>query len=129
MTLVVDASLIAGLLLPDEAGIDPRALESEDLVAPWLFWAEIRNILIVNERRGRLPEGFAEQMLDAVEALGIQLDSRPSEAAVLRLSRRHRLTIYDALYLELALRLGAPLGSHDKALRHAARAEGVPLAG
>ena len=125
MTLVVDASLLAGLLLPDEQGTDPAAFASEDLAAPWLLWAELRNILVVNERRGRLAPGLAEQMLDAVEALGIRLDTRPSGASVLYLARRHRLTVYDALYLELALRLGARLGTHDAALSAAARAEGV----
>ena len=70
-TLVVDASLIAGLLLPDEEGTDPRVLEAEELAAPWLLWAEPPNILVVSERRGRLTPGLAEQMLDAVNGLGI----------------------------------------------------------
>lgn len=127
--LVVDASLIASLLLPDEEGVESQVLETADLTAPWLLWAELRNILIVNERRGRLASGLAEQMLDAVNALGIALDTRPSDAAVLGLARRHRLTVYDALYLELALRLGARLGTRDTALETAARAEGVALVG
>ncbi|TPE45714.1 type II toxin-antitoxin system VapC family toxin [Amaricoccus solimangrovi] len=129
MTLVVDASLIAGLLLPDEQGIAPELLAADELVAPWLLWAELRNILIVNERRGRLAPGLAEQMLDAVKALGIGLDTRPAEASVLQLARRHRLTIYDALYLELALRSGARLGTHDTALRVAAGQEAVGIVG
>jgi len=41
--------------------------------------------------------------------------------------RAHRLTSYDAAYLELALRLGLPLASRDQALQAAARSEGVPL--
>ena len=43
------------------------------------------------------------------------------------LSRRHRLTFYDASYLELAQREGIPLATLDKELVTAARAEGVPL--
>lgn len=129
MTLVVDASLIAGLVLPDEQGIAPELLAADELMAPWLLWAELRNILIVNERRGRLAPGLAEQMLDAVDGLGIQLDMHPAEASVLQLARRHRLTVYDALYLELALRSGARLGTLDAALRTAAGEELVELVG
>jgi predicted nucleic acid-binding protein len=39
----------------------------------------------------------------------------------------HRLTFYDAAYLELALRLSAPLATLDRALARAARAAAVPL--
>ena len=45
--LVIDASALVGWLMPDENGIDLPALaaEHEDIVAPWLLWAELRNIL------------------------------------------------------------------------------------
>ena len=87
----------------------------------------IGNILVVNERRGRLPAGSAEQITDAVDGLGIELDTNPANAVVLDLARRHRLTVYDALYLELALRHGASLASLDAALLGAAKAEGVQI--
>jgi predicted nucleic acid-binding protein len=45
----------------------------------------------------------------------------------LALARSHRLTSYDAAYLELALRRSLPLASRDKALQAAAQLEGVPL--
>lgn len=125
--LVIDASALVGWLMPDESGIDLPALaaEHEDIVAPWLLWAELRNILVVSERRGRIPLGAAEQITDAVDALGIALDTAPAGSVVLELARRHRLTVYDALYLELALRRGATLASLDAALLAAARAETV----
>lgn len=130
MTLVVDASAVAGWLLPDEEGPDLAALVAAhaEFAAPWLLWAELRNILIVTERRGRLPLGLADQMIEAVEGLGIVLDTAPSNAGVLALSRRHGLTVYDALYLDLALRRGAVLATLDAKLAQAARAEGVGLA-
>ena len=55
--LVLDASALASWLMPDEVGTDLAALaEAHDsFCAPWLLWAEIRNILIVGERRGRIP--------------------------------------------------------------------------
>ena len=128
--LVIDASALVGWLMPDESGIDLPALaaEHEDIVAPWLLWAELRNILVVSERRGRIPLGAAEQITDAVDALGIVLDTAAAGSVVLELARRHRLTVYDALYLELALRRGATLASLDAALLAAARAEAVIIA-
>ena len=127
--LVVDASAVAGWLLPDESGMDPAALLAgeESVAAPWLLWAEFRNILIVNERRGRIPAGIVEQAVEAVEGLGIALDTTPSGPGVLDLARRHGLTVYDALYLELALRGRGRLATLDAALRRAAEAEGVAV--
>ena len=55
------------------------------------------------------------------------LDTIPANAVVLDLARRHRLTVYDAFYLELALRHGASLASLDAALLGAAKAEGVQI--
>ena len=43
------------------------------------------------------------------------------------LARNHRLSVYDAAYLELALREGIPLATLDAGLRRAAAAEGVTL--
>jgi predicted nucleic acid-binding protein len=128
--LVVDASAVAGWLLPDEGGADPATLLAveERIAAPWLLWAELRNILVVNERRGRIPAGIVELAVEAVEGLGIALDTTPSGPGVLDLARRHGLTIYDALYLELALRGQGRLATLDAALRRAAEAEGVTVA-
>lgn len=129
--LILDASAIIGWIMPDEAGIDlePLIARGEPLLAPWLIWVELRNILIVSERRGRLPAGMGDQIADAVDALQIQLDSSASSAVVMDLARRHGLTAYDALYLETALRHGAMLATLDGRLRAAAVAEAVALAG
>ena len=53
----------------------------------------------------------------------------PNEYAVLDLAQRHRLSFYDAAYLELAQREGISLATLDQALARAATAEGVPLIG
>lgn len=129
--LVLDASAIIGWIMPDEVGLDldPLIAGGEALLAPWLLWVELRNILIVSERRGRLPAGMGDQIADSVDALQITLDGAASSAVVMDLSRRHGLTAYDALYLETALRHGAALATLDSKLRAAAAAEGVALAG
>ena len=47
--------------------------------------------------------------------------------AVLHLARSRRLTVYDAMYLDVAQRRGLPLATRDRQLKDAARASGVPL--
>lgn len=79
------------------------------------------------ERRGRLPNGMADQLIEAVDGLEIALDTTPSNAGVLALVRRHSLTVYDALYLELALRHEAVIATLDAKLAQAARTEGVSV--
>lgn len=127
--LVLDASALASWLLPDENGLDLAALAArhEVFAAPWLIWAEIRNILVVSERRGRIAAAVSDQALEVIGQLGIILDAVPSNAVVMALCRKHGLTAYDALYLELALRHGASMATLDAALKRAASAEGVTV--
>lgn len=128
--MVVDSSAILSDFLPDEDGLDlADFVDSEtDLVAPLLLWAEVRNIVVTAERRGRLSRAAADDVVDAVDGLDVSLDTSPRSGAVLRLARKHGLSVYDALYLELALRRRADLLTLDRALRRAAQAEGVTVA-
>ncbi len=126
--VVVDASALAGLVLPDEqAGALESVLSEAEAVAPSLLWAEIRNVLLMAERRGRIAPGVFEKASAVLDGLGIVYDTMPSSESTVALARRHGLTIYDALYLELAHRLGLPLATADRALTRAAEAEGVTV--
>lgn len=87
----------------------------------------MRNILVVNERRRRIAESDTAAFLMNLSRLRIRVDRAPEEGAVLRLARTHRLSVYDAAYLELAQREGLPLATLDAALQKAAAGEGVAL--
>jgi predicted nucleic acid-binding protein len=102
-------------------------MRTEEAVVPWLWWFEVRNILVVNERRRRIAESDTVHSLTNLSQLRIRVDRVPDEGATLRLARTHRLSVYDAAYLELALREGVPLATVDTALHKAAAAEGVAL--
>ena len=93
-----------------------------------MWWYELRNVLVLGERRGRLTELETARFLRDISRLAITIDSSPDEIQVLTLARRHRLTVYDAAYLELALRT-LPLATLDAMLATAARSEGVHLLG
>ena len=51
------------------------------------------------------------------------------EVPVRELAEKYGLSVYDAVYLEAALRLNLPLASRDEALRAAAKRNGVKLLG
>ncbi len=133
MSLVLNSSIVGCWCFPDEANpIADLAFEQVSAgaaTAPVLWWFEVRNVLVVNERRGRIdPPGSAVFLADLAR-LRIVLDRDPDGEMVLALARTHRLTVYDAAYLELGLRVDAPLATLDRKLAAAARAAGVPLVG
>jgi predicted nucleic acid-binding protein len=131
MAFVLDASVVLAWYLTDEAA--PTAdlaferLSASQAMAPNLWWFEIRNALLASERRGRLSESQTAEILASLSALSIRLDAAQRSEPVMTLARAHRLTFYDAAYLELAWRLDAPLATLDRALGAAARSAGVPL--
>jgi len=85
--------------------------------------------MIVNERRGRLDSAKTARALRLLRELPVTVETDVEEDDLIQLARRHRLTVYNAAYLELALRKGHPLATLDMALAAAARAETVQLVG
>jgi predicted nucleic acid-binding protein len=132
MTLVLDASIVVAWAFDEVSAAASAARERmrrEPAVTPALWWFEVRNALVQGERRGRFTELRTGRFLRDLSRLAITIDRAPSEPSVLTLARRHRLTVYDAAYLELALRECLPMATLDEALASAARAEGVSLVG
>ncbi len=131
MSFVLDASVTASWAFKDEGHPDAAEalarLRSAAARVPSLWWFEVRNTLVVNERRGRISEAETAVFLSDLGRLAITLDRAPDEARTLSLARQHRLTVYDAAYLELAGREGLPLATLDTALRQAATAVGISL--
>ncbi len=130
MTIVIDASVAVAWCFPfeEESSLaDSVAMQivREQGIVPGIFWYEIRNVLIRAERSGRVHREDTERFLERLEELQLAMDHEHSEADILALTRRHRLTVYDAAYLETALRHQASLATLDSALAAAATNEGV----
>jgi predicted nucleic acid-binding protein len=132
--LVIDGSVSGGWCFPDEASPLTEAVFEEvarsGAIVPALWLYEMANILTVAEQRGRIEARNAAVIRDALSDLHIELDhtrTLRSLPALAELARDHRLTGYDAAYLELALRTGSTLATLDGALERAAPQAGVLL--
>jgi predicted nucleic acid-binding protein len=132
MPFVLDASIVHDWAFDERhpaADAVRERLRSERAAVPSLWWFEVRSGLVMAERRGRVSERQSANFLRAISRLAITFDTSPDETGILALARRHRLTVYDAAYLELAIREGSPLATLDTALMRAARGQSVPLIG
>jgi predicted nucleic acid-binding protein len=129
---VIDTSVTMAWCFEDEAspatdGVLDR-LRDEEAAAPAIWLLEVANVLLVAERRGRLREAQASRFLELLDQLPIEVDNAMSDlAGVVAAGRRHELSSYDASYLVLAERLGAPLATLDRRLGAAAERAGVQL--
>lgn len=128
---VLDASVSAGWIFKDQAdeygdGV-LSALRSGSCIAPALWKLETANILLTAERKGKISRMDSEHAVAALQDLPIEVASEEGErylGAVRDLGRNYRLSAYDAVYLDTALREGLPLATKDTALAKAIRAAG-----
>jgi len=136
MSLVIDSSATLAWVYSEEN--TPSILAVLARVAdrgawvPGLWKLEVANVLEVGVRRGRHDTAFREATLADLALLPISVDpetDRHAWSGTMRLAERHKLTLYDAAYLELAQRRGIPLATLDTELRQAASAEGMIVLG
>jgi predicted nucleic acid-binding protein len=136
MSLVLDSSIALAWAYSDETTssilqIFDRLSQSGAWV-PGLWRLEVANVLEMGIRRKRHNAEFRDATLADLAQLPIQTDSETAQqawGATLQLANRHRLTLYDASYLELALRRSLPLATLDEELRRAGDAEKINLLG
>ena len=136
MSIALDTSATIAWVYAGETSRPVRAVFDQVMESgawvPGLWRLEIANVLEMGVRRGRHDAAFREVTLADLALLSIQVDPHANDrawGATIRLAERHRLTVYDAAYLELALRRGLPLATLDRELRVAATAENVALLG
>ncbi len=136
MTLVVDASVTLAWIFTEERTLPVQKildrLIDEQAFVPAIWRLEIANGLQMSVRRGRIDAATRDTALRGLALLNITTDPDTDSFAwstTLSLADQHGLTLYDAAYLELALRLGLPLATLDRDLRSAGDAVGVTLLG
>ncbi len=134
MSFVLDNSVTLAWCFEDEQtpeimAVLDRVAES-GAFAPQLWPIEALNGLLMAERRGRIDGSTRRRLTGFLHDLPIRVDDETAFqawSATATLAQAQRLTAYDATYLELAMRLGLPLATNDKALATAARAVGAVL--
>ena len=134
MSFVLDNSVALAWCFEDEQtdavmALLNRVAETGAMV-PQLWPVEALNGLLSAERRGRIDGAVRSRLAGFLRALPIGIDHETSDhiwSSTAALAERHRLTAYDATYLELALRQGLPLATSDKPLLNAAREAGVEV--
>ncbi|MCG8505070.1 MAG: type II toxin-antitoxin system VapC family toxin [Sphingomonadales bacterium] len=130
---VIDCSPVLAWFFDDEISDYSEAvlrhLESRaPAIAPRLWQLELTNGLVVGERRRRSGLTAPESFLRFIQALNVSFDdSIPEVAVLLDVAREHRLSVYDSVYLTLAIRESLPIATLDKQLAQAAEASGVGL--
>ena len=132
-SFVADASIgIAWVIRSQATPATDRLLDDvcagASLVVPVTWPFEVANTLLVLQRRKRLEPNECAQARRELSQLNPAVDEQGPEAAlnsISDLTEKYGLSVYDATYLELALRLRLPIASRDAALNQAAKVAGV----
>lgn len=134
MSFVVDVSVALPWNVTSQANALIRhAAETvvrDGAVVPFHFPLEYCNALAMLLRQRRITRGQFDTALVNIRDLDLAIDATPVgdvDVSILPLALRHGLSLYDAAYLELALRTGLPLATRDEALATAAREAGAGL--
>lgn len=132
---VLDNSVVMRWVLGSENQSDDRyadavlrSLSDASAIAPGLWPLEVANVLVVAERHDDITPAETDNFLLQLDSLPIDVDpltARQALSHTLLLARDHKLTAYDASYLELSLRTGLPLATLDKDLLRATTNAGV----
>ncbi len=132
---VLDASATLPWCFADESTAATNALlarlrTSDEARVPAHWPVEVANALLMAVRRTRVSSQDAQEFLADLEILPIRVETTPSNlvrAKIFPLAVQYQLTLYDAAYLELAIRENLPLATLDDDLRKASRGAGVSL--
>jgi predicted nucleic acid-binding protein len=132
---VADASIAIAWVHPAQATSQTAAMlesiaDGTTLEVPAVWSLEVANALTVLVRRRKLTDDERQTALGWLQALRLRIDHEAATLAFGRLSElagAHRLSVYDAAYLELAVRRRLPLGCKDGPLKQAAAQAGVLL--
>lgn len=128
--LVIDASVAAKWSLKDEhlireavALLDRYGRRELLLLVPDLFWAESGNILGNAVRRGRCTRDNAEAHMSSLKELSlITVPSQDLVEPALKIATHYNRTVYESIYIVLAVQSSAELVTADEKLANAVAA-------
>ena len=131
---VIDTSVVMSWCFKDEinryADVILGLLEEATAFAPSIWPLEVGNVLLVAERGKRLSEADSIRFITLLSELPIIVEQEPPERMIheiFALAREHKLSSYDASYLDLAMRKGLSIATIDKNLIAAAKRSRVTI--
>ena len=131
---VIDNSVVMTWCFKDEtsqyADLVLDRLEVSDGFVPSIWPLEVCNVLLVAERKNRIGEADSARFIALLSELPIIVEQEPPERMIneiFALARKHKLSSYDASYLDLAMRKGLPIATLDEKLIAAAKRCKVPI--
>jgi predicted nucleic acid-binding protein len=131
---VMDCSVTMTWLFQDQAtevsGYIKHLLINSVAYVPGIWPLEVANVLYLAERKKKISEADSMEFKTILNALPISIDDSTSQRAlesILNLARQQQITVYDASYLEMAMRKGLPLATLDNELKQAAKKVGVKI--
>ena len=131
---VLDCSITMAWCFEDESTeYSDAILESlnhSTAVVPTIWPLEVANVLLMAKKHKRITEVQSSSFIDALSILPIIVDPSTTSRAmhsIFMLASQAGLTIYDAAYLELAIREKIPLLTLDKDLIKAAKKLHIPF--
>ena len=120
---VLDCSVAMTWCFEDEATTETDKIldhfNQEAAIVPALWHLEVANVIALAERKDRLTENEVMEFWSLVDSLPIVTDTILPERGrkeIYYLARQHQLTVYDATYLDIAIRYSFPLATLDKEL-------------
>ncbi len=125
--IVVDASILSALFLKEEASEEIRSVvESESTLFAPSFWRfEVSNAVWKTKA---IPLKEAKDLIEIVWSFSIRTNESAEIAEEgLLISRKYGITFYDAIYIAMAMFIGAPLWTMDKVQARSAIKAGVVL--
>lgn len=133
-SFVIDNSVVMSWCFKDEAGRYADAvldsLKHFTAIAPSIWPLEVGNVLLVAERKKRLGKADSARFIALLSELPIIVEQEPPDRMIkeiLALAREHKLSTYDASYLDLAMKKGIPIATLDDRLIGAAEQSNVSI--
>lgn len=130
---VLDCSVAMAWVLREDAMSEKAdsilaIFEEKEAKVPTIWSLEVANVLCMAERQKKLTAFEVAEFKEFLSLLPVTIDHDTSSrvmGSIYALAKTEQLTVYDAAYLEMAIRIGCPLATFDKALKSAAKRNGI----
>ena len=129
---VLDASVAGAWLFEEQQTKSAIQFRNQALgaiaIVPQLFRYEISNLILNNTRKNEIDA--RAMAFKFIESISVTMDFKtPLYLDLVDLASEAQLSVYDAIYLELAIRYEVPLATYDKKLAKAAKKFGIEVSG